>query len=145
MNMIPPAQRQRGFSLIEILVTIAVVATGLLGFAGLQTYALKSNRLALQRSVATLHGYSIIDCMRANKAAAVGAEYNVDYGANILTVQTVAADDLYRWLNDLESNLPSGQGKITVGLDNSVTIKIRWKESTTQSNPYLEWSTQTTL
>lgn len=134
---------QTGFSMIEVLVTIIVVSLGLLGFAGLQTYALKSNRIAMQRSLATMHAYSIIDCMRANRVAAVDSGYNQDYGATAIG-GTVAGDDMTDWNEAIAENLPSGEGKITVA-GTSATIWIRWKEGASASDSYIIWSTQTTL
>jgi len=43
---------QQGFSLIEVLVTIVILAIGLLGLAGLQTHALTSQMESYQRSQA---------------------------------------------------------------------------------------------
>lgn len=129
--------------MIEVLVTIIVVALGLLGFAGLQTYALKSNRIAMQRSVATLHAYSVIDCMRANRVAALAANYNQSFGATA-SGGTVAGDDLVAWNSAIATTLPSGQGSITVA-GTSATIQIRWKEGTTAADGWTTFSTQTTL
>jgi type IV pilus assembly protein PilV len=75
MNAIThPPRRQSGFSLIEVLVTMFVIAIGLLGFAGLQAYSLKSNTLATQRSLAAMHSHSIIESIRANML--FRADYN---------------------------------------------------------------------
>ena len=134
---------QKGFSLIEVLITMVVVAIGLLGFAGLQTYALKSNRLALQRSLATMNAYSILDSMRVNKAQAANSDYNQAYGG-VAAAGTVAGDDLSAWNSAIASNLPSGQGAITV-VGTAVSISIRWKEGTQANDPYIVWSTQTSL
>jgi len=56
----------KGFTLIEVLVTIVVVSIGLLGLAGLQISGLRANVSSEARSKATLLASDIIERMRAN-------------------------------------------------------------------------------
>lgn len=56
----------RGFSLLELLVAMLVVAIGVLGLSGLQIASMQSNRSALQRSHALLLADDIIERIRAN-------------------------------------------------------------------------------
>lgn len=59
-----------GFTLIEVLVAILVMAFGLLGFALLQTTSLRFAQSANQRTHATNLAYTLLDQMRANRLAA---------------------------------------------------------------------------
>jgi len=68
--------KQRGFTLIEALITAIVMAVGLLGLAGLQIAGMKSNHSAYLRSQATIASYDLIDRMRANPAAYVGRRFD---------------------------------------------------------------------
>lgn len=113
--------RQHGVSLIEVLITLVVTAIGLLGFAALQTVAMKSNRTALYHSMATFYAYDILDCMRANSSSAT------DY-ANTTPTNAIAADDKDLWNSALSENLPSGTGLIAFNADGSVTVTIQWNE-----------------
>lgn len=121
------APSQRGFSLIEILVTIVVTAVGLLGFAGLQAYSIKNNRIAMQHSLATVYANNIIDCMRANRAAVGNYTLSTFTDAHSRD-GTVAADDVADWLNAIKNNLPAGQARLTFATG-VYTIEIRWSES----------------
>jgi type IV pilus assembly protein PilV len=58
--------RTRGFSLVEVLVAVIVLAVGLLGIAGLQVSVLKTNDSARLRTLATLASYDAIDRIRAD-------------------------------------------------------------------------------
>ena len=144
----PLIARIAGFTLIEGLVTVVVLALGLLGFAALQSVALKSNRTALQRSYATFYAYDIADCMRANRAAAVAGSYNLDFGA-AATAGTVAGNDLVAWKSALASDLTGGDGKVTVDNAGNATIQIQWSEEVntegTQATRTLNFTTQTKL
>lgn len=55
-----------GFSLIEVLVAMLIVAVGILGVAGLQITSLHLNQSAMFRSEALQMGNDLLDRMRAN-------------------------------------------------------------------------------
>jgi len=59
-------QRQKGFSLIEVLVSVVIMSVGILGVAGLQVLSLQQNRSSLFRSEALMLGSDMLDRMRAN-------------------------------------------------------------------------------
>ncbi len=60
----------RGASLIEILVTVVVLAVGLLAMAGLLANALKSNQSAAMRTQAIAASYFLMDTLRAHRQLA---------------------------------------------------------------------------
>jgi len=64
----PPAARvrTRGFSLVEVLVAMFVVAMGILALAGLLQAATRYSKMSELRSAATLLANDIADRMRAN-------------------------------------------------------------------------------
>jgi type IV pilus assembly protein PilV len=147
------ARLQRGFTLIEVLVSIVVLAVGLLGVAGLQMFSLKNTHSAYMRSQATLLAYDIIDSIRANPAAmasyavAMGAFPGGTYAtcvgtsANCTTSQ-MAIFDLHQWkctlglwsggahcnsggLENITGLLPNGDASVVVSGDD-VTVTVRW-------------------
>ncbi|WP_126456347.1 type IV pilus modification protein PilV [Sulfuriflexus mobilis] len=73
----------RGFSLVEVLVAVFVLAIGLLGLAGLQAKSLQFNYSAYQRSQATMLAYDIIDRMRANLGEAQATPSSYDIADNV--------------------------------------------------------------
>lgn len=126
----------RGFTLIEILVTVIVLSVGLLGLAGLQAASLKFNSTAYQRSQATSLAYDIADRMRANVVAARGGNYDIALGAVAPTGgTTLAAIDLREWRRALTNTLPSGTGSVDSVTNSPIfTIIIQWdddRDSTT--------------
>lgn len=67
----PPARRSiAGFSMIEVLIAILVLAMGLLGYALLQTMNLRYTQSANYRTVATNLAHDLLDQMRANRLSA---------------------------------------------------------------------------
>ena len=57
---------QYGFSLIEVLVSIVVLSFGLLGAAGLQSFAIKSNREGRLQSAASTLAREYAEMVRGN-------------------------------------------------------------------------------
>jgi type IV pilus assembly protein PilV len=58
--------RQHGFSLIELLISLVIFTVGLLSIAGLQMVAKKSNYESLQRTTASHIAYAMLEEMRTN-------------------------------------------------------------------------------
>ena len=122
-------RRQKGVTLIEVLITVLIMGVGLLGLAALQALSIKANRASLQRSYATLYTHDILDSMRANRTAAVTGAYDIDFGPPPSGSGTIASTDLTRWRAALVNDLPNGSGQIAVDANGTATISVRWDES----------------
>jgi type IV pilus assembly protein PilV len=59
---------QRGFSLLEIIITMAILAIGLLGLAGLQARAINAEAESFSRAQAMMLANAMADRMNANLA-----------------------------------------------------------------------------
>lgn len=66
--------RQRGFSLLEVLITVLVFSIGLMGLAGLQVVSVKANQNAMSRSIASEAAYDLMDQFRANAQSTVNVD-----------------------------------------------------------------------
>lgn len=128
--------RSTGFTLVEVLVAMLILATGLLGLAGLQASSLGNNQSAYNRSQATQFAYDLIDRIRANRAG-LATYQAVDPAAAAAspaclttagcTPANMAQNDLYEWNNAIVSALPSGKASLTV-VGNVFTIAITWDD-----------------
>ena len=143
--------KQLGFSLIEVLVSMLILGIGLLGLSALQFTALQHNTAAYNRSLATTLATDIADRMRANKTATIAGDYitpitNGPSGANTCinnpcAPAALAAFDLDEWKCQLgrdfgdaacialgyQGSLPEGVGQITTDGTN-FTITIMWDD-----------------
>jgi len=130
--------KQHGFTLIEVLITMVIMAIGLLGLAGLQVVSLRNTEVAYQRSQATSLAYDMLDRMRSNPKAVEDGRYNAittapgsytDCTAGSCTTDEMAAFDNGEWHNEIAAVLPSGTGTVSGSGSGSVfTITISWDE-----------------
>lgn len=131
--------RQKGFSLLEVLISMLVLAIGLLGLAGLQANGLKNNLSAYHRSQANLLANEFFDRIRANREGLENGNYNAPFSGSTpsnpncissgCTTAQIAQYDAYEWATLLASTLPSGQGTVTgSGTDSVFTITIMWDD-----------------
>ena len=66
-----------GFTLVEVLVSLVVLAIGLLGLAMLQTTGLRYNTNSYSRTQATYMAYDLAERMRANVPGFQAGDYDV--------------------------------------------------------------------
>jgi type IV pilus assembly protein PilV len=137
---------QFGFSMIEVLVTLVIMAGGALGLAGMQIASIKYNAEASVRSNATLLAIELSDRMRANMAGVKATNYdrNLGYTAALAaavaapgcgstsdcTAATMAQLDLNSWLDSIGKALPGGTGAVVPVASNASArnIVVMWKE-----------------
>ncbi len=153
------SNHNNGFTLVEVLVTVVILAIGLLGLAGLQLNGLLHNTTAYERSQAIILAYDIIDRMRANRdnVASYATALNVEptstncFGAAAdCSPAEIAAFDLNQWkcslgqwvddadcialdgagIIDSTGKLSNGDGSISINAVNeTVTVTIQWEEN----------------
>jgi type IV pilus assembly protein PilV len=155
--------RSSGFSLIEVMVALIVLSVGLLGVARMQSLALSSTSVAMQRSMAAIEAESLASAMHANRgywtnsdaSGAVisiqGSTMTVTTGAPLLsgagsptctsttvfcTPPQLAAFELQQWGVDVNGVLPGNRSTINCGKVTPVScmINITWAESAVAAN-----------
>ncbi len=65
----------KGFTLLEVMIAVFVLAVGLLGIAALQMTGVKNNHTASIRTQTTQLAYNLADRMRANIEGTVAGNY----------------------------------------------------------------------
>jgi type IV pilus assembly protein PilV len=119
---------QKGFSLIEVLVTLLITSVGLLGLAALQVKSLQFNHGAYLRSQANILAYDIADRMRLNKDDARAGDYNILMTASKPSASGLVTTDQNQWLTLVETTLPAGDGSVSC-VSNICTLTIQWREA----------------
>jgi type IV pilus assembly protein PilV len=129
-------QKQTGFSLIEVLVTIVIISFGMLGIAGVIINGLKNNNSSYARTQASVLANDIIDRMRANKTTAELA--TLPYNLALMSTPSgsgVVLMDLTEWRSSLASAMPSGTGSVSIdATTKKVTVIVQWDDSRASSD-----------
>jgi type IV pilus assembly protein PilV len=111
-----------GFTMLEVLISIIVIAFGLLGVAGLQAFAIKNNQSASTRVVATALAMDMVDRLHSNWIGANQGGYNApsagSYSTPVPACNTstgcnqlqLAQNDLTEWAAQVAAALPKGAG-----------------------------------
>jgi type IV pilus assembly protein PilV len=125
--------KTKGFTLIEVLVTMIIMSFGLLGIAGIIVTSFKNNQSSYARTQATWLANDIIERMRANRGGAesmpLPSPYNLAIGATPAAVGVVS-DDLTQWRAALANSLPSGTGSVALdGATFTVRVVVQWDDS----------------
>ena len=123
---------QTGFTLLEVLIALLILAVGLLGLAALHTVGLRSNHSAYQRTQATILSYDMIDRLRANRTRAISGNYNLllaDTPAAGDGVAPLEDDDLDDWITSLGALLPNGDGAVNCNGAGYCRIDVQWDDS----------------
>ena len=130
----------RGFTLIETLVSLVVLSVGLMGIAALYAQSMGAGRTAQYRTLAVTMAADIADRIRVNRTAGAGyAGLPLDFGCdadggvapNDCTPGQIASHDLFRWQNALPQVLPNGGGNVVFNpatLPPTYTITVNWNE-----------------
>jgi type IV pilus assembly protein PilV len=150
----------RGFSLVEVMVALIIIAVGMLGIAKIQALAFSSTGVASARSLAAIEASSLAAAMSANRGYwAAGfapvtpilvtgttiSDANLAIAADCTTAgalpcapATMAAYDMQQWAIALNALLPNDQAIVTCaalpGAPISCTIQISWTDNLLAAN-----------
>lgn len=108
--------KNKGFTLIEVLITLVVLSVALLGVGVLQVKALQYSYASYQRSVATMQANDLVERLWAGMCALPTSK------------DTIAAE----WVTSNTNSLPNWSG--TLGYDATgnipiYTITISWQDN----------------
>jgi len=106
-------QSERGFALIEVLVSLVIFSLGVVGLVGIQTRALQASTDAQDRSMAAMLANSATSEMWAIKST------------------TLSDGAVEAWKEQVSESLPRGEGEITENTSGTdATISIKWLSNT---------------
>lgn len=134
--------RQRGISLIEVLMAVLIFSVGLIGLAGLMVMAARSNHATYLRTQVVFLASNMADRMRANPMGLWNGAYdNANYPTSTsqtcsqtspCTPAQVAKRDQYEWSQLLKTLLPEASsatikctGKAGLGYDPTSQMGMR--------------------
>ncbi len=120
--------RQQGFSLLEVLVAVLILAVGVLGALLMQTNALRYSASAADHTQATFIAYDMLDRMRANPVDLHRYATSVQPGCTASPSSTsILATDLADFAHAVSCLLPGGHGGVAIQ-GQQATVTITWSE-----------------
>jgi type IV pilus assembly protein PilV len=145
--------RQRGFTLLEVLVALLVMSFGMLGISSLMLVTARINTSSVTKQLAIQSANNIIDRIRANRAAAIANAYSVndlastgtpsypttpsaDCSSSSCSPTDLATYDVWYWLTNDVGQLPLGSGAVTTqasGSNTLVTVTVQWDDAPAQN------------
>ncbi len=135
---------QRGFSLVEVLITLVIMSIGMLGIAGLYVQSMQAGRTSTFRHHAVTLASDVADRIRANPlagvayAAANGVDSNCVTGGIDCDAAEMAGNDILLWQDQARESLPGGQ--VGIVFDGGVVpatyqITISWSAPNPANQP----------
>ena len=132
---------EKGFSLLEVFISIVIIAIGFISVAGMQTTATTGNLSASDMTIAVQLAEEMAERIRVNGTNNPGV-YNNLSTTNCGGLVSPALGDCNQWktrLEDANLNLPSATGSVVVVSDSpinntaTVTITVTWGRIVTRS------------
>jgi len=133
-------KHNKGFTLIEVLIALVILAIGLLGMSSLMMTSMQSSQSAYLRSQASLLAYDLVERMRANSNQAITSDsYVFSLSSEAPTDPTCASTgctpsqqaqrDLFQWRAALTGSIPGATMVIARTNPNKYVITIAWSEA----------------
>jgi len=136
--------KYRGDTMIEVLVTVLILAVGVLGVAAMQVTTFQNLSTSHSASVAAMVADDFAERMRANGAEVLLNTYNhsADPGTaftncadEVCSTSQLAGYDMGSWWLALGTNLPLARGQVVrVGASRTFTLTVRWDEDRSGSS-----------
>ena len=141
---------QAGFSMIEVLVTVVVIAIGLLGVAKMQAASVSNTQVARTRSLVALQASSLASMMHGNRGywggtsaptsltlSGAGSTSPCTTSAPCITPTAMANGDILLWKAGIFAQIPTYNA--TVACTPTATpvtclITLTWTEKTVAIN-----------
>ena len=110
-------RKQRGATLIEIMVALLVLSVGLLGTASLQMFSLQANQGAYFRTQAVNVSYEVADFLRTNRGSP--SDVNLNF-----------------WQQRVADQLPGGAIAVNINTTtNTAVITVTWADDRLDDQP----------
>lgn len=130
-------RRITGATLLEVLVTVLILAIGFLGMAALQARALKGSVSASQHTQAVYHAQYLLDVLRVDRNAAMSGAYDTSGAVcnpAVFGSGSLANNVRREWLNSLKAKLGHAGDNTTCGsvdcdANGNCSVTIQWDDS----------------
>ena len=117
---------QSGVGLLEVLISMLVLAIGILGIAALQAITLKNSGSSASRTQASMQVYSMFDIVRGNRTSIGGYNTNTWVAGD----GEGTAGTMEGWLDGLKTSIsPDAMGRVICVPETEICeVGVRWSD-----------------
>jgi type IV pilus assembly protein PilV len=143
---------QSGIGMIEVLVAMTIVAFAMFALIDMQTTALRYQKTAHLRAIASQFSADLADRARANIGGAHGGAYNLSqqryperdaqapvcFDPDNCTAHELATQDIHDWRSRLSRAIAGGWGEISGSVMNGFTVRVYFRDASVRSGMFAE-------
>lgn len=117
-------KRNKGFTLLEVLIAVLIFSLGMLGSAGLMVLSVRTNHSAYLRTQASFLADSMVDRMRSNVGwtndynGSFNSSTDASFTCTTCTPGNLVERDKAQWAQQLKDSLPNPAAVIRCEGDN---------------------------
>ncbi len=126
--------KQKGITLIEILVTVLVLSIGALSMSSLQMRSVKTNQDALSYSLAVIQLHSISDALHVAREDALEGHFNIALGKEAVNDNSFIGMSLFNWRHSIRTLLGDHADSSIHCNDTVCELIVTWVEAKEQNN-----------
>jgi type IV pilus assembly protein PilV len=126
----PRRQLQQGLSMLEVLISILLLAVGAIGAAGMQLAALKDSGSADSRYRAASIASGMVDTLRANRNLVIDGSIVFESELAAGSCTGTEATPIRKFLNQIACELPGGQGSVAINkFTKRAIVTVQWDDT----------------
>ncbi len=119
-------RKESGFTMIEVLISLAIFSFALLAIASMQIMSIRTNSVAASMTTANILAQSMIDRIHSDPS-------------NVTNFAASPTINLNGWQAEVANNLPEGLGAVAVAPvslnSNRVRVTVSWKQCDSDPDP----------
>lgn len=131
-------EHQRGFTLLEVMISVVITGFALLGLAGLQLSSVNTTNVAYTQSQSMMVINELVDQMHANSDAARNGSFDISTApggtlksfADMGTEPDNSASEIeklrYYWFENVDRTLPGARAAVKCFSSGQCTILVRY-------------------
>jgi type IV pilus assembly protein PilV len=129
-------KKQQGATLLEVLITVVILAIGILGAVKMQVLSLQGVNSSYNHGLAAHFANDMADRMRINSVSVLAGAYNhtaapgayPDCAAVACTTAQLASFDVGDWQAEIANEMPGVTGEVERLAGNNFRVTVRWDD-----------------
>lgn len=122
-------KNQQGAGLIEVLVSVVILAVGLTGIASMQIRSIRNNVSALEHSIAVIQAQSMADILAISRTKALDGDFNFALDEHVPNDPHFVHHSIRQWRSSIQNLLGDDANGSVNCVAPSCTVLVQWNNS----------------